>query len=103
MTSVCIVRENYYPFQRNLRRNAETLARHGYAVDVICQRAEGQKRREIINGVSVYRLPLKHHRGRIFQYFSLHTHPSVVSLTGSMSQPEKTNIRSRLSHWSSRK
>ncbi len=72
MRRVCIVRLTRYPWQRNVRRNAETLASHGYEVDVICGRGKGEKKREVMNGVNVYRLPLEHHRGsvarRVFEY-----------------------------------
>jgi glycosyltransferase involved in cell wall biosynthesis len=57
-----------YEQQRNLRRNAETLIRNGYQVDVICQRRRGKKSRETINGVDLYRLPPRHHRGKVLQY-----------------------------------
>jgi glycosyltransferase involved in cell wall biosynthesis len=65
---VCIVRQTHYPWQKNVRRNAETLFREGYEVDVICQRQKGQKKQETLNGVNVHRLPLTHHRGNTFWY-----------------------------------
>lgn len=68
MKRVCIVRRKHYPWQRNMRRNAETLVKEGYEVDVICVKMEGQPRREVMNGVNIYRLPLGHHRGKVFWY-----------------------------------
>lgn len=68
MIRVCIVRQMDYNEQRNLKRNAEALVRHGYEVDVICQKAKGRKSRETINGVNIYRLPPRHHRGKVLQY-----------------------------------
>jgi glycosyltransferase involved in cell wall biosynthesis len=68
MKRVCIVRQTLYPWQKNVRRNAETLVREGYEVDVICQRERGQRRREVINGVNVHRLSLTHRRGSVFWY-----------------------------------
>lgn len=72
MKRVCIVRQTYYPWQKNVRRNAETLVSQGYQVDVICLRKKGEKKRENMNGVSLYRLPMEHHRGgalrHIFEY-----------------------------------
>ena len=68
MAKVCIVRLTYYPWQRNVRRNAEALVSQGYEVDVICLRKKGEKKREIMNGVNLYRLPLEHYRGRVLRY-----------------------------------
>lgn len=69
MKRVCIVRQTYYPKHRNLRRNAEALLTQGYEVDVICLRQKGEKARETMNGVNLYRLPLEHHRGSVPRYF----------------------------------
>ena len=72
MKRVCIVRQAHYPWQRNVRRNAETLVSQGYEVDVICLRKRGEKKREKMNGVNLYRLPMEHHRGgalrHVFEY-----------------------------------
>jgi glycosyltransferase involved in cell wall biosynthesis len=66
---VCIVKSSsYYPQNFQVKRNAETLVANGYKVDVITQRSKGQAKRETINGVDVYRLPVKHYRGSIFSY-----------------------------------
>ncbi len=51
-----------------MRRNAETLVSEGYEVDVICPRMSGEKKRENLNGVNVYRLPLRHYRGSVLLY-----------------------------------
>ena len=69
MKRVCIVRRKYYLMQKNLKRNAETLANSGYEVDVICLRKKGDRKREKIKGVNVYRLSLPHHRDSVFWYF----------------------------------
>jgi glycosyltransferase involved in cell wall biosynthesis len=53
---------------RPTRRNAETLVAQGYEVDVICLKRKGQKSKEKIDGVGVYRLPIEHHRGGILRY-----------------------------------
>jgi glycosyltransferase involved in cell wall biosynthesis len=65
MGRLCIIRHYYYPQQKNTRRNAESLVNEGHEVDVICLRMKGQKKRETLNGIHVYRLPLEHHRGSI--------------------------------------
>lgn len=64
----CIIRQKYYPMQRNLRRNAETLTREGYQVDVICVGAKGQPRSETVNGINVHRIYFSYHRNNVFWY-----------------------------------
>jgi glycosyltransferase involved in cell wall biosynthesis len=49
--------ENHFPADTRVRNEARTLTDHGYHVTVICLRAPGQAGREIVNGVTVYRLP----------------------------------------------
>lgn len=66
--NVCIVRQNYYPDELHVRRDAETLLDSGYQVDVICLRRKGQKSKEKVNGVQVYRLPIERHRRGMLRY-----------------------------------
>jgi glycosyltransferase involved in cell wall biosynthesis len=68
MKRICIVRHNYYPEEAHVRRDAETLLRHGYEVDIVCLRKEGQGSHEAIRGVNVYRIPIEHHRKGILRY-----------------------------------
>jgi len=74
MKRVCMVRNSYYPRVPPNRRNAETLVSYGYEVDVICLKEKGEKSKDRVAGVGVYRLPIEHHRGGIlrylFEYFS---------------------------------
>lgn len=65
--AVCIVRHNYYP-DTHVRRDAEALARDGYAVHVVALRRTGQAARETLHGVEVHRLPVEHHRGTVLRY-----------------------------------
>jgi glycosyltransferase involved in cell wall biosynthesis len=65
---VCIVRQKPYPWQRNMRRNAETLSKEGYEVDVVCIGLKGQKKFEIMNGVNVHRVYYSYHRNKVFWY-----------------------------------
>src|SRR5688572_23510237 len=60
----CMVVHNYYP-QREPRveREAQALVDHGYKVDVICLRAENEPAFAVVDRVSVYRLPVKRHKG----------------------------------------
>ena len=65
---VCIIRRAYYPIESHVRRNAEALADNGFAVDIICMNEGGKLPFQIINGVNVYRLPLKTRRNNILFY-----------------------------------
>jgi glycosyltransferase involved in cell wall biosynthesis len=65
---VCIVRQKWYPMQRNLRRNAETLLKEGYEVDVICVGLKGQKKHEVVDGVNIHRVYYSYHRNNILWY-----------------------------------
>lgn len=65
---IAMVVLSYYPADPRPRREAEALLDQGYLVDVICLRGEEQARHEIVNGVGVYRLPLKHRRGSKIRY-----------------------------------
>jgi glycosyltransferase involved in cell wall biosynthesis len=69
MKRVCIVKSSgFYPQNSQVKRNADTLVANGYEVDVIVNRKNGEAKREIIDGVNVYRLPVQHHRGGLFRY-----------------------------------
>lgn len=60
---------SYYPADPRPRRAAEALAREGVIVDLICLRQDqSELTRETINGVSVFRVPLKRHRGGKIRY-----------------------------------
>lgn len=63
-----IVRHSFYPFELNVKREAEALRDAGYDVDVICLRNRGEASVEVIEGVRVHRLPVGHRRGKILRY-----------------------------------
>ncbi|MCZ6765423.1 MAG: glycosyltransferase family 4 protein [bacterium] len=65
---VCFVRHNYFPAELSVRREAETLVRNGYDVSMICLRGEDEKSFEMVDGVSIHRMPVGHKRGRILRY-----------------------------------
>jgi glycosyltransferase involved in cell wall biosynthesis len=65
---VCVVRHGYYPNDARVRKEVHALCESGYAVDVVCLRREGQKRREEAEGVRVYRLGHERRRGSLPQY-----------------------------------
>ena len=49
--------ENSLPFDQRVYREAITLQKSGYKVSVISLKRKGQQSREIINGVTIYRIP----------------------------------------------
>jgi len=53
---VCMVAYTFYEGDNRVMRYAETLVERGDEVDVIALRKEGQSRKEVINGVHVYRI-----------------------------------------------
>jgi glycosyltransferase involved in cell wall biosynthesis len=56
----CMVVHAYYPLaETRVQREAETLVRAGYDVDVLCLRDEGEPRRERTGGVEVHRLRVR--------------------------------------------
>jgi 1,2-diacylglycerol 3-beta-glucosyltransferase len=68
MRRICIVRHYYYPEDPRGRREAEALVDAGHHVDVLALRHAGEPVSEVINGVHVRRLPVKHYRGSVFHY-----------------------------------
>src|SRR5256885_4838703 len=64
MAPVCVIREHYVPQDSRVAREVAALHALGHHVDVICLRAEGQPRVERSPGGTVWRLPLRHSRGR---------------------------------------
>jgi glycosyltransferase involved in cell wall biosynthesis len=65
---VCIIRQKFYPQQRNLRRNAENLNRNGYEVNVICVGDKNQEKNENQNGINIHRVYFSYHRNNVFWY-----------------------------------
>jgi glycosyltransferase involved in cell wall biosynthesis len=63
MARVCLIRQGFFPLDTRVRREVHALATAGHEVDVICVRRPGQRRREQLDAVTVYRLPLPLQRG----------------------------------------
>jgi len=60
---------SYYPADPRPRRAAEALVNEGVTVDLVClQSSPDEPRREFINGVNVFRVPQKRHRGGKIRY-----------------------------------
>jgi glycosyltransferase involved in cell wall biosynthesis len=61
----CMVVHAYYPLgETRVERQARALTDHGYEVDIICLRDQGEATVEKDNGVSIYRLPVKRHKDK---------------------------------------
>lgn len=61
----CMVVHAYYPVgETRVQREALALVDRGYEVDVICLRGEGESVTAVDDGVRIYRLPVKRHKGR---------------------------------------
>jgi glycosyltransferase involved in cell wall biosynthesis len=67
-----VVLYSYYEFDPRPRREAESLNQAGMEIDVICLRQDGESWHEKINGINVFRIPLKRRRAGkmtyVFQY-----------------------------------
>jgi len=68
MPRIAMVVFSYYPADTRPRREAEALIKEGIPVDVICLRKDFETKKEIVNNVRVYRLPLKRSRGGKLRY-----------------------------------
>ena len=66
--SVCVLRHGYYPHDIRVYKEVRAMVDAGYSVDVICLRKQGEKKREIVDGVRVYRIPLNHQRNNRLRY-----------------------------------
>jgi glycosyltransferase involved in cell wall biosynthesis len=55
----------HYPLgETRVERESQALLRCGYTVDVICLRGPGEQPREMVGGVTVYRLPVRRNKAR---------------------------------------
>ena len=72
----CMVVHAYYPIQETrVEREAMALLDCGISVDVICLRSPDESPVETVDGVRVYRLPVRRHKGRglfaqLFEYLA---------------------------------
>lgn len=60
---IAIVTHSQYPTEVRARRMAEACAAHGYTVHVYCLRKPGELVEEVLDGVTVYRLPMFRKQG----------------------------------------
>jgi glycosyltransferase involved in cell wall biosynthesis len=61
---VCVIRQHYVPQDTRVARAVAALAASGCDVDVICLRNRGEPRLERDGRVLIWRVPLRHPRGR---------------------------------------
>ena len=66
---VCLIRNGRYPDDPRSRKETLALVEAGYRVDVICLKGDGQRLKETVEGVTVYRIPLARRRTSIRRYF----------------------------------
>lgn len=59
---------SFYPSDPRPRRAADALLREGASVDLICLQEAEAPESEVLNGVNVRRVAVKHRRGRKFDY-----------------------------------
>ncbi len=75
----CMIVHAYYPIgETRVEREALALVDNGFSVDVICLRLRDQPLFEIVDGVNVYRLPVKRHlkkgfRAQMLEYLNFFT------------------------------
>lgn len=61
----CMVVHAYYPIgEPRVERESTALIAKGYEVDLICLRGQAEPEQETIDGVHIYRLPVKRHKGK---------------------------------------
>ncbi len=68
MKRICCVAHHNYDAHPHIQRDLKTLVENGYAVDIVCLKENGQKYRETIDGINVYRIPVEHHRRGLVRY-----------------------------------
>jgi len=59
---------SYYPEDVRPRRECEALSEKGMSVDMICLKKPDEPSTERVNGVNVYRLPVRRRRGSMGRY-----------------------------------
>jgi hypothetical protein len=93
---VLMITHSYYLRDPRVRREAEALAEAGYTVDVICLRDQGEPYRSEVNGVRIYRVPLRRCRGGFLRY--LFEYLAFFVLSGLLLSALQLRRRYRLVH-----
>jgi glycosyltransferase involved in cell wall biosynthesis len=87
---VAMVTFSPYPYDPRPRRAVDALVGEGASIDLICLGNEVTPRREVLNGVDVLRLPIKHDRSGKFAYVYRY---AAFILTSSMIFAWRTLVR----------
>ncbi|HSZ01609.1 MAG TPA: glycosyltransferase family 4 protein [Terriglobales bacterium] len=65
---VAMVTFSLHPFDPRPRRAAHALQKEGMIVDLFCEGEENAPKREVLNGINIWRLPVRNRRGGAFRY-----------------------------------
>jgi glycosyltransferase involved in cell wall biosynthesis len=65
---VAMIMFSFYPSDPRPRRAVDALLKQGATVDLVCLQEEGLPKRDVLNGVNVCRVAVKHRRGGKFNY-----------------------------------
>jgi glycosyltransferase involved in cell wall biosynthesis len=68
MARILVIRQLYFPRDAKARREVEALRQAGHSVDVLCLRRPDEPMHERTGGVDIWRMPIKHRRGRLLGY-----------------------------------
>lgn len=90
---VLLVRHGPYPEDPRVRREALALRDAGHEVAVLCLREPGQAAREVVEGVAVRRLPVRHRRRGAARYAAEYAAFGLLALA----QVTRAAARGRLS------
>jgi len=63
--------QSYYPIDVRIRRQAEALAKKGFAVDIICLRDTNETKIEVFNHITAYRILNRKSKEKFTQYILL--------------------------------
>jgi glycosyltransferase involved in cell wall biosynthesis len=64
----CMVVFSHYPADPRPRRAAEALVKEGMHVDLVCEADEKSPKQEILGGLEITRIPIRHFRGGALSY-----------------------------------
>lgn len=70
---ILMVAYSYYPSDTRIRKEAETLLKNGFEVDILCLRKENEPSDEIFNNVKIFRVNLQKKREGMLTYIYLYT------------------------------
>ncbi len=71
MTRIAMIALSYFPFDPRIRREAETLARRGIEVDILCLRGTGEKKVENSGNITIYRVLANGDKESLLEYLWL--------------------------------